>query len=196
MISSSNDNCFKKNAPCIFLGVIVLSLSPPIIYAENTYEEKVEFATSMQEILAYLNGAQIIYKYGNHEMARHHMNYPFLETYPKISDELEIDVEYNKKLEFILHIMKNLNLGLSDEKLKEQMYFIEKILNEGEDLIISQELQDDPKFKKQVVTQLLERAKIKLMESLVLTGLEHHTTYEQGLFLVNQAKIVFNSLEE
>ena len=181
-----------RKVPHVFFWVFVLFFSPQIIYAENTYEEKVEFATSIQEILAYLNGAQVVHKYGNHESAHHHMNYPLLETYPKISDELEIDAEYNKKLEFILHILKNLNLGVSDENFKEQVYFIEKILNEGEDLIISSELQDDPKFKKQVAIHLLERAKIKLMESLTLTGLESITTYEQGLFLINQAKVVFN----
>ncbi len=144
----------------ILFGIVVVmaTYSANTVDAELSYDDKVEFATMMEQIEGHIFVATENKHAKQYDLAKIHMAHPIEKQYDELKKHLDGNNEYAKKLGLVLSILKNSNLEINEKDFDESLSQISQVIQTGESLIIG-DVVDDPVFKMHVIISLLKESK-------------------------------------
>lgn len=147
----------------LFTSITISSIN--VVYAELSFDEKVEVAYTLELVEGSVFLAMENNNSGNHDLTKMHLAHPIEKRYDLLIQYFDDHDEYLKKLQLVLFILKNTNPQMDKESFDASMSQILDVLQTGRILIIG-DVVDDPVFKMKVIEKLLEKSKHEYAEGM------------------------------
>lgn len=143
--------------------LLVFLFSAENLYADTTYEQKLEFAIIFEEIKGHLHASLENHETGDTFLARQHLFHPI--------DEYTLQIEHMRthqitkdKTELLLSLIHNIDVNQNHEDFSKTIHVVEKVLNEIKESVLGKER--DPSFDLILVTHLMESSSIEYVEGM------------------------------
>ncbi len=145
-------------------------------YAEELSDDtKLKLAFSFEQITGHISNAVQNIDSKNYEIGKLHLASPITEIYDDLDLKQTSYQEFDKKLELVLILLKNINPQTDKQTFVDIMDLTSSFISEGESLLITSQSLNDPNFKLNLISELLMSAQ---------------TEYHDGLSEINNNGIV------
>lgn len=165
----------KESLLYIFLvcaASLVLVSSTNAAYAELSYDEKIEFATIMEEIKGHIIVASDNKHAENNMMAKMHLTHPIGEYFDDLEKYYKKTSTSPMKLKMVLSLLQSTNTEISKADFDNLIGQISQVIEKSESKIVG-DVADTDEFKIQVAKNLLATSKAEY-----ITGIEYDTELE------------------
>lgn len=143
------------------VSLIAISYTNTIDASSEDYDQQVKFVAAIEETMRHILAAKENIIVGNKELATLHLSHPIVELYDDLHNGLKNHPNIDQKVELVLFILKNTNTELSGDDFDKESTEILKVLNEAKSILIQKELDANSIFKLDVMSDLLEMAKME-----------------------------------
>ncbi len=173
------------------IGIAGLS-STNSAYAELTYDEKVEFATIIEEIKGHIIVAVDNKHAENNLMAKMHLTHPIGEYFDDLEKYYKKTNVSSMKLKMVLSLLQSTNTEISEYDFDKLIGQINEVIKKSEMKIVGDVANDD-EFKIKVAKNLLETSKVEY-----ITGIEYDSELElqDSYGIAVSANNLISSLED
>jgi hypothetical protein len=171
-------NTGKTSGISVVLGFLLVST---LMLSQNAYAEelsddtKLKLAFSFEQITGHISNAVQNIDSKNYEVGKLHLASPITEMYDDLDLQHTSYPKFDKKLELVLILLKNINPQTDKQTFVDIMDLTSSFISEGESLLITPESLDDPNFKLNLISKLLVSAQ---------------TEYHKGVSEINYDSIV------
>jgi len=177
------------------LTIIVLS-SMPIVFADSDRDAKLEFAGTLEETLGHFWALEMNLDENNAELAIVHATHPISELYSTMSEHLEVNPEFDRKLkQTLLELREKASTDVNREEAQVVIDNAKEIIQEAREIVIGLELSDEPEFKMQLINALLETSKVEYKEAIEDGLIVEMAEFQDGSAFVWQSQQIFKSIE-
>lgn len=158
-----------------FLLVSTLMLSQNVYAEELSDDTKLKLAFSFEQITGHISNAVQNIDSKNYEVSKLHLASPIIKIYGDLDLEQTSYQDFDKKLELVLVLLKNINPQTDKQTFVNIMDLMYSFISEGESVLITSQSLDDPNFKLNLISKLLVFAQ---------------TEYHDGMSEINSDSIV------
>jgi predicted secreted protein with PEFG-CTERM motif len=178
----------------IFASVLVVLLSQNV-YAESAYEEKLEFAEALEEMLGHFWALEKNIDEKNGELALVHASHPIAELYSVIKPELnEHDSELDLRLQNSLTDLP-ITVKSNPEKIQTSIQDIKGIIEEARTIVVGDELSGDISFQLDLIKSLIHTAEVEYEEAVSNGEIHEMAEYQDGSAFVWKSEQIFDSIK-
>lgn len=183
----------KKIFGMISMAAIMIILSQNA-FAESVYEEKLEFASALEEALGHFWALEKNIDEGNVELALVHATHPIAELYNIIKPELnEHDSVLDSKMQAILMALPE-KTNADTQELSEAIAEANQLVEEARLAVVGEELSSDVSFQLDLMKGLVHTAEVEYEEA-VSDGMIHEMAeYQDGSAFVWRSEQIFHEI--
>jgi len=174
----------------------LIIILPSLAFAESE-DEKLSFASSLEETLGHFWAIEQNLDDGNAKLALVHATHPIAELYSSMKPDLkEANPEFDAKVQKTL-----MDLGKktgSDVTRKDAQMAIDeakKIIQEARMLIIGEELSQDTAFKVKLIQELLKTSSSEYEEGVMNGQVEMMAEFQDGSAFVWRSQQIFDEIK-
>jgi hypothetical protein len=182
----------------IFTALIDSSIN--MADAELSYQEQVEFTSAIEETMGHISAARANIEVGNSKLVQLHLSHPITELYDNLHHGLKNNPQTDSQVELALFILKNTNPDIDGENFDQTATEILSILNEAKSILIQKEVNINPDFKLDVISDLLMMSEFEYVFGMESGGgLIGVVEFQDSYAFVSRAEIMLdgiNSLEQ
>ena len=176
------------------LSVIVLGGSP-LAFADADRDLKLEFAGTLEETLGHFWALEMNLDENNSELALIHATHPIAELFDTMSIHLEDNPEFKAKLEQTLFELKDkASTKVTRSSAQSAIEDAKEIIQEARDIVIGDELSNDPSFKAQLINGLLETSKVEYMEAIEDGDIVEMAEFQDGSAFIWRSQQIFEEV--
>ena len=176
------------------LSIIVLG-SSPLAFADSDRDLKLEFAGTLEKSLGHFWALEMNLDENNSELAIVHATHPIAELFETMSTHLEDNPEFKAKLEQTLFELKDkASTKVTRSDAQSAIEDAKEIIQEARDIIIGDELSNDPSFKAQLINGLLETSKVEYMEAIEDGEIVEMAEFQDGSAFIWRSQQIFEEV--
>ena len=181
------------------LSLLMATLLPMLVsghaYAD-LYDEKLEFAGTLEETLGHFWALEMNLDENNAELALVHATHPIAELYDTMSSHLEDNPKFDAKLQdTLMQLQHKANTKVSREDAQSAINEAKDIIEEARMIVVGESLSDDVAFKAQLINGLLETSKVEYMEAISDGIIEEMAEFQDGSAFVWRSEQILDTLE-
>jgi len=178
----------------VVLSIIVLG-SFPLSFADSDTDAKLEFAGTLEETLGHFWALEMNLDESNSELVLIHATHPISELYETMSAHLEVNPEFNEKLEqTLLELKDNASTSATRHDAQSAIEDAKEVIQEARDIVIGDELSDDSAFKAQLINGLLETSKVEYTEAIENGEIIEMAEFQDGSAFVWRSQQIFEEI--
>ena len=180
----------------VLLTIVVLG-SIPLAFADSNRNDKFEFAGTLEETLGHFWALELNLDEKNSKLALVHAAHPIAELYDTMSTHLEDNPSFNEKLQTtLIDLQDKANTNVNRSQAQSAIDEAKEIIQEARDLVVGDELSQDPDFKMQLINGLLETAKVEYEEAVVDGNIEEMAEFQDGSAFVWRSQQIYQEIED
>jgi|SaaInlV_150m_DNA_6_1039752.scaffolds.fasta_scaffold19385_2 hypothetical protein len=158
-------------------------------------ENKLLLNQGLDEIQSHINASKDLFEQGHFLMAISHLGHPIEEVYDTLPLSHITNKNFVDKLELSLFILKNTSPDILSEDYFSQLLVIENTLQEGKNIVFSNNL-DSSLISLQTAVYLLDLAKVEYSEGMNQGGtLANNIEIQDSYAFTEKAYIIIQNLE-
>lgn len=179
----------------VLLTIVVLG-GTPFAFADSNRNDKLNFAGTLEETLGHFWALELNLDDKNSKLALVHATHPIAELYDIMSEHLKDNPSFSEKLRNTLMELQNkANTDVNRSQAQSAIDDAKEIIQEARDLVVGDELNQDPDFKMQLINGLLETAKVEYEEAVVDGIIEEMAEFQDGSSFVWRSHQIYQELE-
>lgn len=180
----------------IMISTIVIGLLSQTVYAESTYDEKLEFAGSLEETLGHFWAIEKNLDENNAKLALVHATHPISELYDLIKPELK---EHDSDFDIIVQeTLMNLGEKTGSDVTREDAQLAiddaKKIIEQARSIVIGDELSSDISFQLDLIKGLLATSQAEYEEAISNGEILEMAEFQDGSAFVWKSEEIFNKI--
>ena len=176
------------------LSIIVLG-SSPLAFADSDRDLKLEFAGTLEETLGHFWALEMNLDENNSELALIHATHPIAELFETMSVHLEDNPEFKAKLELTLFELKGkASTGVTRSGAQTAIEDAKDVIQEARDIVMGDELSNDPSFKAQLINGLLETSKVEYKEAIENGDIVEMAEFQDGSAFIWRSQQIFEEV--
>jgi hypothetical protein len=172
----------------------VLFAVMPLAFAEEN--EKLDFASALEETLGHLHALELNLDDNNAELAIVHATHPIAELYDSMKAELqEHDPELDAKIEDTLTNLRARTVDVTRKDAQAAIDEVRSIIEEVRMAVVGEELSNDPNFKLALVKILLETSAAEYAEAVADGDIKEMAEFQDGSAFVWRSQQIFDGIK-
>ncbi|MFY9300639.1 MAG: PEFG-CTERM sorting domain-containing protein [Candidatus Nitrosotenuis sp.] len=173
----------------------VLFAVTPLAFAEEN--EKLDFASALEETLGHFHALEINLDDNNAELAIVHATHPIAELYDSMKAELqEYDPELDAKIEDTLTNLRARTVeDVTREDAQAAIDEARSIVEEARTFVVGEELSNDPNFKLALIKILLKTSAAEYAEAVADGDIKEMTEFQDGSAFVWRSQQIFDEIK-
>lgn len=180
----------------IMISTIVIGLLSQTVYAESAYDEKLEFAGSLEETLGHFWAIEKNLDENNAKLALVHATHPISELYDLIKPELK---EHDSDFDIIVQeTLMNLGEKTGSDVTREDAQLAiddaKKIIEQARSIVIGDELSSDISFQLDLIKGLLATSQAEYEEAVSNGEILEMAEFQDGSAFVWKSEEIFNKI--
>ncbi len=180
----------------VLLTIVVLG-SISFAFADSNRNDKLEFAGTLEETLGHFWALELNLDEKNSKLTLVHAAHPISELYDTMSTHLEDNPSFDEKLQTtLMDLQDKANTNVNRSQAQSAIEDAKEIIQEARDLIVGDELSQDPDFKMQLINGLLETAKVEYEEAVVDGNVEEMAEFQDGSAFVWRSQQIYQEIED
>ena len=186
----------KSRLMNFFAGLVFLTSFSQFAFGDG-YEEKLDFATSLDETLGHFWAMEQNLDEGNAELALVHATHPIAELYDLMKPELnEYDPELDAKVQDTLMQLQNkANTKVSREDAQLAIDEAKKTIEIARSVVVGDELATEPKFQAEIMKNLMETSISEYQEGVSDGMILEMAEFQDGSAFVWRSEQIFKEIE-
>ncbi|QLH04688.1 hypothetical protein C5F49_04715 [Nitrosopumilus oxyclinae] len=178
----------------VILSIIILG-SSPLAFADSDKDSKLEFAGTLEETLGHFWALEMNLDENNSELALVHATHPIAELFETMSVHLEDNPEFKAKLEqTLLELKDKASTKVSRSIAQSAIEDAKDIIQEARDIVVGDELSNDPSFKAQLINGLLETSKVEYKEAIDDGDIVEMAEFQDGSAFIWRSQQIFEEV--
>lgn len=178
-----------------FLLVSTMSFSQNAYAEELSDDTKLELAFSFEQITGHISSAVQNIDSKNYEVGKLHLASPITKIYDDLDLKQTSYQEFDKKLELVLVLLKNINPQTDKQTFVDIMDLTSSFISEGESLLITSRSLDDPNFKLSLISKLLTSAQTEYRNGVSENGPDSVVCLENSYGSALRANSLFSEID-
>ena len=180
-----------------FFAVLVTLTGFSQIAFGDAYEEKLDFATSLDETLGHFWAIEQNLDEGNAELALVHATHPIAELYDLMKPELsQYDPELDSKVQdTLLQLQNKATSKVSREQAQIAIDEAKETIELARSAVVGKELDDDPKFQAKIIRNLMETSISEYREAVSEGMILEMAEFQDGSAFVWRSEQIFKEIE-
>jgi len=160
-------------------------------------QEKLDFASSLEETLGHFWAIEQNLDEGNAELALVHATHPIAELYESMKPELsEHDPELDKKVQdTLMQIQNKANTKVSRAQAQVALDEAKQVIEIARSTVVGDELSNDPLFKAHLIKSLLKTSISEYEEAVHDGAIQEMAEFQDGSAFVWESEKIFNSVK-
>lgn len=185
-----------ENMMTILLSLILILISPQIVFADS-YQDKLEFASSLEETLGHFWAIEQNLDDGNSELALVHATHPISELYVLMKPTLvEIDPKLDAQVqETLMQLQHQANTEVSREQAQKALEDAKKVVEIARSTIVGDGLSNDTLFQAELIKILLKTSTSEYSEAVSNGIINEMAEFQDGSAFVWKSEQIFRSIE-
>jgi len=174
----------------------LIIILPSLTFAESE-DEKLSFASSLEETLGHFWAIEQNLDDGNAKLALVHATHPIAELYSSMKPDLkEANPEFDAKVQKILmDLGKKTGSDVTREDAQMEIDEAKKIIQEARMLIVGEELSQDTAFKVKLIQELLKTSSSEYEEGVMNGQVEMMAEFQDGSAFVWRSQQIFDEIK-
>jgi len=174
----------------------LIIILPSLAFAESE-NEKLSFASSLEETLGHFWAIEQNLDDGNAKLALVHATHPIAELYSSMKPDLkEANPEFDAKVQKILmDLGKKTGSDVTREDAQMEIDEAKKIIQEARMLIVGEELSQDTAFKVKLIQELLKTSSSEYEEGVMNGQVEMMAEFQDGSAFVWRSQQIFDEIK-
>ena len=179
-----------------FAAVVFLAGFSQVAFGD-AYEEKLDFATSLDETLGHFWAIEQNLDEGNAELALVHATHPIAELYDLMKPELsQYDPELDSKVQdTLLQLQNKATSKVSREQAQLAIDEAKETIELARSAVVGKELDDDPKFQAKIIRNLMETSISEYREAVSEGMILEMAEFQDGSAFVWRSEQIFKEIE-
>jgi len=180
----------------IIISTIVIGLLSQTVYAESTYDEKLQFAGSLEETLGHFWAIEKNLDENNAQLALVHATHPISELYDLMKPELkEHDSDFDIIVqETLMDLGKKTGSDVTRDDAQMAIDDAKKIIEQARLIVIGDELSSDVSFQLDLIKGLLTTSKAEYEEAVANGEVLEMAEFQDGSAFVWKSEEIFNKI--
>lgn len=180
----------------IIISGIVLGLLSQSVYAESAYNEKLEFAESLEKTLGHFWAIEKNLDDDNAELALVHATHPIAELYGLMKPELkEHDSDFDKKLQStLMDLGQKTGSTVTKEDAQKAINDAKEIIEQARLLVIGEELSSDTSFQLDLIKELIATSEAEYEEAISNGEISEMAEFQDGSAFVWKSEQIFDKI--
>jgi len=182
----------------IMISTIAIGLLSQTVYAESTYDEKLEFAGSLEETLGHFWAIEKNLDENNAQLALVHATHPISELYDMMKPELtEHDSDFDIIVqETLMNLGEKTGSDVTREDAQLAIEDAKKIIEQARLIVIGDELSSDKSFQLNLIKGLLATSKAEYEEAVSNGEIIEMAEFQDGSAFVWKSEEIFNKIRD
>lgn len=175
---------------------VILLITPQIVLADS-YQEKIEFASSLEKTLGHFWAIEQNLDDGNAALALVHATHPIAELYEIMKPELsEYDPELDDKVrETLMDLQLKTNEEVPREQAQTAIKEAKEVIEVARSSVIGDELSKDPLFQVELIKDLLDTSVSEYSEAVSEGAISEMVEFQDGSAFVWRSEQIFKNIE-
>lgn len=175
---------------------IVLGLLSQTVYAESAYDEKLEFAGSLEETLGHFWAIEKNLDENNAELALVHATHPIAELYGLMKPELkEHDSDFDAKVQnTLMDLDQKTGSTVTRADAQKAINDAKEIIEQARLLVIGEELSSNTSFQLDLIKGLLATSKAEYEEAVSNGEIYEIAEFQDGSAFVWKSEQIFDKI--
>lgn len=180
-----------------FLAAVVFLVGFSQVAFGDSYEEKLDFATSLDETLGHFWAIEQNLDEGNAELALVHATHPIAELYDLMKPELnEYDPELDSKVQdTLMELQSKATTKVSREQAQTSIEEAKETIEMARSVVVGKELNDDPKFQAAIIKNLIATSILEYKEAVSNGMILEMAEFQDGSAFVWRSEQIFKEIE-
>jgi len=180
-----------------FFAAVVFLVGFSQVAFGDAYEEKLDFATSLDETLGHFWAIEQNLDEGNAELALVHATHPIAELYYLMKPELsEYDPELDSKVqETLLQLQNKATTQVSREQAQLAIEDAKETIEIARSVVVGKALNDDPKFQAAIIKNLIATSTSEYQEAISDGMILEMAEFQDGSAFVWRSEQIFKEIE-
>lgn len=181
----------------IMISTIVIGLLSQTVYAESAYDEKLQFAGSLEETLGHFWAIEKNLDDNNAQLALVHATHPISELYDLMKPELkEYDSDFDMIVqETLMDLGEKTGSKVTREDAQTAIDDAKKIIAQARLLVIGDELSTDVSFQLDLIKGLLTTSKAEYEEAVSNGEIMEMAEFQDGSAFVWKSEEIFKKIK-
>ena len=181
----------------IMISTIVIGLLSQTVYAESAYDEKLQFAGSLEETLGHFWAIEKNLDDNNAQLALVHATHPISELYDLMKPELkEHDSDFDMIVqETLMNLGEKTGSEVTREDAQTAIDDAKKIIEQARSIVIGDELSTDVSFQLDLIKGLLTTSKAEYEEAVLNGEILEMAEFQDGSAFVWKSEEIFNKIK-
>ncbi len=181
----------------IMISTIVIGLLSQTVYAESAYDEKLQFAGSLEETLGHFWAIEKNLDDNNAQLALVHATHPISELYDLMKPELkEHDSDFDMIVqETLMDLGEKTGSKVTREDAQTAIDDAKKIIAQARLLVIGDELSTDVSFQLDLIKGLLTTSKAEYEEAVSNGEIMEMAEFQDGSAFVWKSEEIFKKIK-
>jgi len=174
----------------------LIIILPSLTFAESE-DEKLSFASSLEETLGHFWAIEQNLDDGNAKLALVHATHPIAELYSSMKPDLkEANPEFDAKVQkTLMDLGKKTGSDITREDAQLAIDEAKKIIQEARMLIVGEELSQDTAFKVKLIQELLKTSSSEYEEGVMNGQVEMMAEFQDGSAFVWRSQQIFDEIK-
>ena len=180
----------------IIPAVIATLLFVGVFSSAFAEDEKLDFASALEETLGHLHALELNLDEGNFELALVHATHPIAELYELMKPELqEYDAELDTKFETTLKDLGGKTNDVSREDAQKAIDELRSLVEDARMSVVGEELSNDNNFKMSLIQKLLETSAAEYAEAVENGAIIEMIEFQDGSAFVWKSQQIFDEIK-
>jgi hypothetical protein len=159
-------------------------------------DEKLDFASALEETLGHLHALELNLDNGNSELALVHATHPIAELYELMKPELqEHDAELDAMFETTLKDLGGKTNDVSREDAQKAIDELRSLVEDARMSVVGEELSNDNNFKMSLIQKLLETSAVEYAEAVENGAIKEMIEFQDGSAFVWKSQQIFDEIK-
>ncbi|MEO9309684.1 MAG: PEFG-CTERM sorting domain-containing protein [Nitrososphaera sp.] len=166
----------------------------PLAFADE--DEKLAFASALEETLGHFHALEVNLDDNNAELAIAHATHPIAELYDSMKAELqEYDPELDARMQETLMNLRTNTVGVTRENAQAAIDEARALIEEARLFVVGKELSNDPNFKLSLIKTLLETSAAEYAEAISEGKIAEMVEFQDGSAFVWRSQQIFDEIK-
>ena len=187
----------NKIIALMLLGIAAFLTTPSTAYAES-YQDKVEFASYLEETLGHFWAIEQNLEEKNAELALVHATHPIAELYELMKPQLKAaDPQLDAQIQdTLLQLKDKATTDVSREQAQKAVDKAKKVVEIARSMVVGDELSNDPAFKAELIKTLLNTSIGEYSEAISNGVIAEMAEFQDGSAFVWRSQQIFETIRE
>ena len=179
----------------MLLGIAAFITTPPAADAES-YQDKVEFASYLEETLGHFWAIEQNLDEKNAELALVHATHPIAELYDLMKPQLkQADPQLDAQVQdTLMQLQHKANTDVSRTQAQKALDDARQVIQNARSAVVGDDLSNDPLFQAELIKSLLETSVSEYSEAVSDGTIEEMAEFQDGSAFVWRSEQIFKSI--